>query len=126
MPYNIAAIDVHKKVLVAVIADMEQQELQFQWSRFGTAASELKMWAEWLAEQQVQEVVRESTAQYWRPVWLELEGRLKLHLAQAQSNKAPRDVRAISGMPSDFCVALYPPSCFSAMCPTPSSAVGAA
>ena len=31
----------------------------------------------------------ESTAQYWKPVWLELEPYLKLHLAQAQSNRAP-------------------------------------
>jgi transposase len=32
----------------------------------------------------------ESTAQYWRPVWLELEPRICLHLAQAFSNRAPR------------------------------------
>ena len=32
----------------------------------------------------------ESTAQYWKPVWMELEPHMKLHLAQAQSNKAPK------------------------------------
>ena len=32
----------------------------------------------------------ESTAQYWKPVWQELEERFKLHLAQAHSNKAPK------------------------------------
>jgi transposase len=33
----------------------------------------------------------ESTAQYWKPVWLDLEPHfLKLHLAQAQSNRAPK------------------------------------
>ena len=32
----------------------------------------------------------ESTAQYWKPVWMELEPYLRLHLAQAQSNKAPK------------------------------------
>ena len=32
----------------------------------------------------------ESTAQYWKPVWRELEPHLRLHLAQAQSNKAPK------------------------------------
>jgi transposase len=32
----------------------------------------------------------ESTAQYWKPVWQSLEGRFELHLAQAQSNKAPK------------------------------------
>ena len=33
----------------------------------------------------------ESTAQYWKPVWLDLEPHFaKLHLAQAQSNRAPK------------------------------------
>ncbi len=33
----------------------------------------------------------ESTAQYWKPVWLDLEPHFgKLHLAQADSNKAPK------------------------------------
>ena len=33
----------------------------------------------------------ESTAQYWKPVWLDLEPHFKqLHLAQAFSNKAPK------------------------------------
>ena len=32
----------------------------------------------------------ESTAQYWRSVWLELEPHLRLHLGQAFSNRAPR------------------------------------
>ena len=32
----------------------------------------------------------ESTAQYWRSVWLELEPYMRLHLAQAFSNRAPR------------------------------------
>jgi transposase len=33
----------------------------------------------------------ESTAQYWKPVWMDLEAHFpKLHLAQAHSNKAPK------------------------------------
>jgi len=32
----------------------------------------------------------ESTAQYWRSLWLELEPHMRLHLAQAFSNRAPR------------------------------------
>jgi hypothetical protein len=35
-------------------------------------------------------VSMESTAQYWRSVWLELEPHMRLHLAQAFSNCAPR------------------------------------
>jgi hypothetical protein len=30
----------------------------------------------------VEEAVMESTAQYWRSVWLELEPHMRLHLAQ--------------------------------------------
>ncbi len=30
----------------------------------------------------------ESTAQYWKPVWRQLEGQCRLYLAQAQSNRA--------------------------------------
>src|SRR5438445_8109983 len=36
------------------------------------------------------EAVMESTAQYWRSVWMELEPDMRLHLAQAFSNRAPR------------------------------------
>jgi hypothetical protein len=45
-------------------------------------------------------VVMESTALYWRPVWLALEEQYMLHLAQAQSNAAPR------GRKSDYADAL--------------------
>jgi len=34
--------------------------------------------------------VMESTAQYWKPVWFSLENHLRLFLAQAWSNRAPR------------------------------------
>jgi transposase len=65
----------------------------------------LQLLAEWLVEQGVEEVVMESTAQYWQPVWGALERYWKpccqkregagpmsgtLHLAQAQSNRGPR------------------------------------
>jgi hypothetical protein len=32
----------------------------------------------------------ESTGQYHKPVWLQLEGRFQLHLAQAHSNRGPK------------------------------------
>jgi len=35
-------------------------------------------------------VVVESAAQYWMPVWRALEGQCELHLAHAQSNRAPQ------------------------------------
>ena len=63
-------------------------------------ASELKHLAAWLDSHGVSLVVMESTALYWRPVWLALEGQYVLHLAQAQSNAAPR------GRKSDYADAL--------------------
>jgi len=95
--YKIAGIDVHKSMLAVVVADAALEgEFRFERRKFGTMASELKALAEWLAAQQVREAVMESTAQYWKPVWRELEGQCRLQLAQAHSNRAPR------GRKSDF------------------------
>src|ERR1035437_4759340 len=89
--YKIAAIDVHKSMLAVVVTDAAVEgELPFERRRFGALGSDLKALAEWLAAHQVQEVVMESTAQYWKPVWRQLEGQCRLYLAQAQSNRAPR------------------------------------
>jgi transposase len=103
MPYRIAGIDVHKKMLAVVVANVEvDEEYRFERLKVGTSPSELRALADWLVEREVDEVVMESTAQYWRPVWeaLELQWRPKrrtrtgatpvsgiLHLAQAQSNR---------------------------------------
>jgi transposase len=61
--------------------------------------------AAWLLQQEAEEIVMESTAQYWKPVWETRERYWKpicekregarrksgtLHLAQAQSNRGPR------------------------------------
>jgi transposase len=89
--YKLAGIDVHKKMLAVVITDAgEMGEYRFQRRKFGADAADLKELAEWLAAEGVQEAVMESTAQYWRPVWHELEGQCRLHLAQAHSNRAPK------------------------------------
>lgn len=96
MSHFIAAIDVHKKMLAVVIAHLKDGKMEFRRRRFGTLRSQLQELAAWLAEHGVEEVVMESTADYWRPVWLALEGQCKLHLAQAHSNRARR------GRKSDF------------------------
>ena len=106
MPYRIAGIDVHKKMLAVVVADVDVEgEWCFERRQCGTGPSQLHALAEWLAERDVEEVVMESTAQYWRPVWEALEQQWQptrrrraeagpmsgaLHLAQAQSNNGPR------------------------------------
>ena len=86
----IAGIDVHKKLLVVVIVDAGKPDVVLQRRRFGTGSAELRQLSAWLCEYGVQEAVMESTAQYWKPVWMELEPHMRLHLAQAQSNKAPK------------------------------------
>ena len=90
MSYKIAGIDVHKKVLMVVVIDASTPEEKPERRRFATLPSDLRRLSIWLREQGVEEAVMESTAQYWRSVWLELEPYMRLHLAQAFSNRAPR------------------------------------
>src|SRR6266404_5188439 len=74
MPYRMAGIDVHKKRLAVVVADVEvEDEYQFERRWYGSNPEQLRVLSEWLIEQQVEEVVMESTAQYWKPVWEALE-----------------------------------------------------
>jgi transposase len=87
---KVAAIDVHKKGLVVIVVEVGAEELSHDGRRFGTTTDELAHLVAWLQGRGVQDVVLESTAQYWKPVWLELEPHFRLHLAQAQSNRAPR------------------------------------
>ena len=95
MTETIAGIDVHKRVLMVVVLD-RGTATKLETRRFGTTTSELVHLQAWFKEQGVKEVVMESTAQYWKPVWFTLEGSFELHLAQAWSNRAPR------GKKSDF------------------------
>jgi len=90
MSYKIAGIDVHKRVLMVVVIDASTPEEKPERRRFTTMPSDLHRLSIWLREQRVEEAVMESTAQYWRTVWLELEPYLRLQLAQAFSNRAPR------------------------------------
>jgi transposase len=103
MSYRIAGVDVHKKMLAVVVSDVEVDgEYLFERRRFGSNPEQLRSLAAWLLEQEIEEVVMESAAQYWKPVWEALERYWKplrqkregarrmsgsLHLAQAQSNR---------------------------------------
>ncbi len=90
MGYKVAGIDVHKKVLMVVVCEVAVSEAEPERRRFGTTSSELQRLSAWLQQQGVEEAVMESTAQYWKPVWYELEPHMRLQLAQAYSNRAPR------------------------------------
>ncbi len=94
MSHRVAGIDVHKKLLVVVVVDIGDPETVLESRRFGTGHFELEQLREWLFALGVTEAVMESTAQYWKPVWLELEPYLRQHLAQAQSNRAPKGRKA--------------------------------
>jgi len=115
--YYVAGIDVHKKMLAVVVANARDRELHFECRRFGTTVSELRSLSTWLRERAVQEVVMESTAQYWKPVWLALEGQFQLWLAQARSNRGPRGrktdfrdaKRSVSRLLSDDLILSYVP-----------------
>ena len=106
MPYRIAGIDVHKRMLAVVVADVAvAPEYVFERRVVGTTPDQLRALATWFVEREVDEVVMESTAHAWRPVWEVLEqvwhparrtgatagpSSGALHLAQAQSNQGPR------------------------------------
>jgi transposase len=95
MTDKIAGIDVHKRVLMVVVGTPGAlAEQDFLIGRFGTTSSELRRLASWLQQCGVREVVMESTAQYWKPVWMSLEADFRLFLAQAWSNRAPRGKKA--------------------------------
>jgi transposase len=73
------------------VQDSTAEALEFECRRFGAGSQERMHLIAWLQQRGVSEVVMESTAQYWKPVWLDLEPHFgKLHLAQAQSNRAPK------------------------------------
>jgi len=92
MTGKIAGIDVHKRVLMVAVEEEtgEGEKEGFGLRRFGTTVAELEHLRAWLQNQGVEEIVMESTAQYWKPVWFTLEGQFRLFLAQAWSNRAPR------------------------------------
>jgi len=93
-------------MLHVVVSDVEVDgEYEFTRRVFGSQPEVQRSLATWLVEQEAEEVVMESTAQYWRPVWEALERYWKpdcqkrqgahatsgtLHLAQAQSNRGRR------------------------------------
>ena len=64
MLYKIAAIDIHKKVLMVVVSSMAAEvedttgaAVEFEYRKFGTGASERNHLVSWLQQHQVREVV---------------------------------------------------------------------
>jgi transposase len=86
----VAGIDVHKAMLAVMIRRQTGAGVEYEKRKFGTMKSEIGHLAAWLQQHQVSEVVMESTAQYWRPVWYGLEPHFALHLTHPLKTRAPR------------------------------------
>jgi transposase len=86
----VAGLDVHKKTVVVVILQGSQPDQDCASGTFGTTQFGLKELAGFLRQHGVTHTALESTAQYWRPVWMALEEEFTLTLAQARSTRARR------------------------------------
>ena len=90
-------LDVHKASVTACCRWLDHAgRSHHEIRRFGTYSAELRELANWLRQQQVEQVPMESTGSYWRPVWNELESKgLPLLLANAQH------IKTVPGRKSD-------------------------
>jgi Transposase and inactivated derivatives len=87
---SIAGMDVHKKMLAVVIRRQGGEQVEYEKRKFGTHRAVIQDLAAWLQAHGASEVVMESTAQYWRPVWNGLEPHFRLHLTHPLKTRAPR------------------------------------
>ena len=87
---KVAGIEVHKRILAVVIIDSADATNECASVTFGTTHRDLTELRIFLAEHQVTHAAMESTAQYWRPVWLALEGDFEPVLTQARATRARR------------------------------------
>src|SRR5215470_13744878 len=77
--------------MLAVVVRWEREgQTGYDKHQFGTTQNEIVHLVAWLQHLQVAEVVMESTAQYWRPVWYGLEPHFPLHLVHPLKVRAPR------------------------------------
>jgi transposase len=94
-----AGLDVHKKTVMAcrVMPDPtgQQADGRMELQACGTMTRDLLAWSDWLAEAGITPVARESTGEYWRPVYTLLEGSLTVFLV----NAAP--VKQVPGRKTD-------------------------
>lgn len=87
---SVAGIDVHKKMLAVVVRQERGEQVEYEKRQFGTNRADIQHLAAWLQAHGASEVVMESTAQYWRPVWNGLEPHFRLHLTHPLKTQAPR------------------------------------
>ena len=90
---TLAGMDVHKKTVVVVVLQGMEPDQDYAGGIFGTTQFGLRELVAFLREKGVTDAAMESTAQYWRPVWMALEGEFRMTLAQARSTRARRGRR---------------------------------
>jgi transposase len=89
-------IDVHKSFVVACIAATNDRGVTtYKRRRFSTFTHDLRLLADWLAENNCRDVCMESTGKYWIPVYNILERACAVVLAH------PKYVKAIRGKKTD-------------------------
>ena len=102
MSKTIAAIDVHKKVLMVVTgADAGDSH------RFATTRDQLEQLTQWLQARGIEQVVMESTAQYWKPVWQALEPNFRLHWRRPNPIARRAAANTTSATPAACCAASW-------------------
>ena len=89
-------IDVHKSFVVACIASTNDNGVTtYKKRRFSTFTRDLRLLAQWLADNNCHDVCMESTGKYWIPIYNMLESTCKVVLAH------PKYVKAIRGKKTD-------------------------
>jgi transposase len=91
-----AGLDVHKKTVVACRRRLDeggQEEREVK--TFGTMTGELLALGDWLGEWEIEQVVMESTGEYWKPIYNLLEGNFGVMLVNA------RHVKQVPGRKTD-------------------------
>lgn len=93
---NCCGIDVHKKFVVATIANTSKQNVTtYQTRKFATYKANLLELRDWLLKNECTEICMESTGKYWIPIFNVLEDSCRITLAN------PKFVRAIPGKKTD-------------------------
>lgn len=95
--YEVACgLDVHRSSLVACLVRGAPGSLrQVEERRFGTTGREVSNFREWLEASGCQALGMEATGVFWRPVFRELEGRMRVVVGN------PSHVKAIRGRKTD-------------------------
>lgn len=88
MHERVAGLDIHKKTVVACRMRVTAEgQREWETRTFGTMTGDLLQLHDWLSAWEVEQVVLESTADYWKPVFNLLEGSFTVVLVNAQHVK---------------------------------------